>query len=243
MSAQPPVSPHVMWHEVECGYYAADLPLWLELAAEAPAGVLDVGAGTGRVALPLADAGHAVIALDLDREFLAVLAARARAAGLDVATLVADAAAFALPYSVGLVAVPMQTIQLVGDRSGFFASARSALVPGGMVALAIATDLEEFDGSRVPLPPPDVGVVDGWRFESQPVGMHLEPTGVRIERVRRLIEPGGAHTVTDDVIHLSVVTAAVLAEEAAAHGLQAEELRVVPETFEHVGAEVLVFRA
>jgi hypothetical protein len=33
-----------------------------------------------------------------------------------------------------------------------------------------------------------------------------------------------------------------LAEEAAAHGLEAEQLRRIPETDEHVGAEVVVFR-
>ena len=33
-----PVPPHVMWHEVECGRYAADLPLWAELARAAPDG-------------------------------------------------------------------------------------------------------------------------------------------------------------------------------------------------------------
>ena len=36
----PPVPPHVMWHEVECGGYAADLPLWHELARDATDGVL-----------------------------------------------------------------------------------------------------------------------------------------------------------------------------------------------------------
>jgi SAM-dependent methyltransferase len=243
--AAPPVPPHVMWHDVECGRYAADLSLWLALAAEAPAGVLDVGAGTGRVALALARAGHTVTALDLDPQLLQALAERAAAAGLEIATLVADAAAFELPEPVGLVAVPMQTIQLLpgpAERSGFFAAARRALVPGGIVALAIATDLEEFDGDSVPLPPPDVGVAGGWRFESQPVGMYFEPTGMRIERIRRQVAPDGAATLADDVIHLAVVTVGELSEEGAAQGLEPETLRWIPETFEHVAAEVVVFR-
>ena len=50
-------SPLVVWHDVECGRYDADLPLWRELAASARRPVLDVGAGTGRVALDLARAG------------------------------------------------------------------------------------------------------------------------------------------------------------------------------------------
>ena len=50
------VNAKVMWHDVECGSYVADLPLWRRLAAEAGGPVLDVGAGTGRVALDLARA-------------------------------------------------------------------------------------------------------------------------------------------------------------------------------------------
>jgi 2-polyprenyl-3-methyl-5-hydroxy-6-metoxy-1,4-benzoquinol methylase len=99
----------IVWHDVECGSYTADLPLWEELAAAAGGPVLDVGAGTGRVALHLARAGHAVTALDVDGDLLAELERRAHAAGLRVDTIVADAAAFdAGPFA--LVAVPMQTI-------------------------------------------------------------------------------------------------------------------------------------
>ena len=43
----------VIWHDVECGAYVADLPLWRELAAACEGPILDVGAGTGRVTLDL----------------------------------------------------------------------------------------------------------------------------------------------------------------------------------------------
>ncbi len=36
----------VVWHDVECGAYAADLPLWVELAAEHGGPVLDLSACT-----------------------------------------------------------------------------------------------------------------------------------------------------------------------------------------------------
>jgi SAM-dependent methyltransferase len=235
-----PVPPHVMWHEVECGRYDADQPLWAELARAAPDGVLDVGAGTGRVALPLARAGHAVTALDIDPALLAVLTERAE--DIPVATLAADAQDFALDAPVGLVIVPMQTLQLLSDRDAFFACARRALVPGGRLAAAIATDLEAFEPAEH-LPLPDVGRIEGWTFVSQPVAIRVDAERYRIERIREIVAPDGERQLSDDVIELAHVSPAQLAEEAAAHGLEAEDLRRIPETDEHVGAEVVVFRA
>jgi SAM-dependent methyltransferase len=231
---------HVMWHDVECGHYAVDLPLWLELARDAEHGVLDVGAGTGRVALPLARAGHTVIALDTDQVLLDELAARAGA--LPLRPLLGDANDFTLVNPVSLVIVPMQTIQLLPTRGGFFASAKRALVPGGRLALAIATGLETFD-DPLSLPFPDIGEAGGFRYVSQPVAIRLEDHGVRIERIRQLIAPDGTRESTPDEVHLATVTPAMLAEEAAEHGLQAEELRHIPETPEHVGSEVVIMRA
>ena len=71
-----PVS-EAIWHDLECGSYGEDLALWRRLADAQPGAVLDVGAGTGRTTLPLARAGHAVLALDLDDALLEVLRERA----------------------------------------------------------------------------------------------------------------------------------------------------------------------
>jgi SAM-dependent methyltransferase len=241
VNAAPPVPPHVMWHEVECGRYYADLPLWHELARDTLDGVLDVGAGTGRVALPLARAGHAVTALDVDARLLGVLTERAEAEHLDVPTLAADAQAFALDAPVGLILVPMQTLQLLADRPAFFAAARRALAPGGRLAVAIATDLATFDDAEH-LPPPDFGEVEGWAFISQPVAVRVETDAFTIERVREIVAPDGARMRSDDRITLAAVSPAALAAEADAQGLEAEELLWIPETDEHVGSEVVVFR-
>jgi SAM-dependent methyltransferase len=230
-----------MWHDVECGRYQADMPLWRELAADATDGVLDVGAGTGRVALQLAKAGHAVTALDLDPALLAALRERADQAGVEVATITADASDFSLPRRVGLVAVPMQTIQLLPERAGFFAAAKRAVVPGGRVALAIATDLEPYAGEP-PLPAPDLGQADGWTYISQPIAIRVDDDHVQIERIRQMVGPDGERATFDDVIRLQVVTPGELAEEAAEHGLEAEDLRHIPETPEHVASQVVVFR-
>jgi SAM-dependent methyltransferase len=232
------VNAKVMWHDVECGAYAADLPLWRHLAREAGGPVLDVGAGTGRVALDLARAGHAVTALDIDGDLLAEL--ESRADGLPVRTLVADAAGFDAGV-FSLVAVPMQTIQLLPERGGFFASARRAVAAGGLVALAITERLEPFE-AEVELPPPDTGEADGWRFLSQPTAVRETAEGMRIERLRHTIGPAGERTTEPNVIVLAAVTAEGIVEEGEAAGLHHHATLHIAPTPEHVGSEVVVLR-
>jgi len=236
------VSHAVMWHDVECGGYRADLPLWEELARATGGPVLDVGAGTGRVALHLAAAGHAVTALDRDAGLLAVLEERAAAAGLDVRTIAADAEGFDTGGErFGLVAVPMQTIQLLADRPGFFAAARRAVAPGGLVALAIADALEGFEpGAAMPLP--DLGEAAGWRYVSQPTAVRELPGAVRIERLRELLGPRGERSFEEDAIELARVDARSLAAEGAAAGLRPEPGRRIAATEEHVGSAVVFLR-
>jgi SAM-dependent methyltransferase len=167
-----------------------------------------------------------------------VLTERAHTHGLDVRVIVADAAEFDAGDTFDLVAVPMQTIQLLPDaaaRAGFFASARRALAPGGLVAIAIATEMETFGDGEVP--PPDVGEHDGARFVSQPTAVRAIPGGTRIERLRQVIPPGNTER---DVIVLASVSAESLAAEAA--GLHPEPPRYIDPTPDHVGSEVVLLR-
>src|SRR5439155_15527321 len=138
----------VVWHDVECGAYVEDLPLWRALAkAQAQAGaILDVGAGTGRVALDLAAHGHHVTALDSDVNLLAALTTRARL--LPIESIVADARSFVLAgRTFGLILAPMQLVQLLrpAGRAGFLRAARAHLAPGRLLACALADAMEAFD--------------------------------------------------------------------------------------------------
>ena len=236
----------VDWHDVECGGYAADLPLWRELARAEPGPVLDVGAGTGRVSLDLARAGHDVTALDVEPALLAAAERRARREGLPLTTVAADATGFDLgDRRFGLILVPMQTIQLLSGatgRAGFLASARRHLAPGGLLALAIAEALESFEDELFGLPLPDVGERDGYRFFSHPVAVRERGETVRLERVRRTISPDGAQSAEGDVIELTRLTAAVLEAEGAAADLRPLPAHGVPATGAHVGATVVALR-
>ena len=235
-------SPLVVWHDVECGGYHADLPLWRELAAAQGDPVLDVGAGTGRVALDLARAGHRVVALDREPDLLAALASRA--GDLPVTTVAADAAAFRLDAAFPLIIVPMQTVQLLPERAGFLAAAAAHLTPGGLLALAITAAIEDFDGATEGLlPAPDVGQVDGYRFASQPTAVRGLPAATRIERVRRTVGPDGRVAQEADVIELARVDVPALEAEGRAAGLTPEPARAIDPTADHVGSEVVLLRA
>ena len=222
----------VVWHEVECHGYDADLPVWLGLAEREAGPVLDVGAGTGRVALPLAAAGHDVTALDVDAELLAELRRRNDA----VRTVVGDAQDFALgPF--GLIVVPMQTLQLLSDRAGFWRSAARSLLPGGLVAAAIADELVAFEDVDV-LPEPDVGSRDGHRYVSQPTAVRIGSTHARIDRLRR-VDDGPPEA---DVIELALVDPPLLADEMRAAGLTPVPGERIAPTTDHVGSSVVMAR-
>ena len=159
-----------------------------------------------------------------------------------MATVVADAAGFALARRFALVLVPMQTIQLLPDRRPFLAAARAHLAPGGLLAIAIAAELEDFGDVAGDLPEPDVGAVGGWRFASQPTAVRVLPSVTRIERVRRAFGPDGAVRVEDDAIELAHLSVAGLEAEGRAAGLAPEPARSVAPTLEHVGSEVVLLR-
>ncbi|MDX6659486.1 MAG: hypothetical protein QOJ55_308 [Solirubrobacteraceae bacterium] len=236
----------VVWHDLECGGYDADLPLWRELAADAGGPVLDLGAGTGRVALDLARRGCDVVALDRDAELLAALHARARAEDLDVATLCADARAFDAGGSFALCLVPMQTIQLLGgpeERGRCLECVREHLVAGGRLGAALADPLEGFAGDVVSLPLPDMGEHDGWVYSSQPVALHREDHATVIERNRQRVAPNGERVEATDLVRLHDLDPAQLEREAGAHGLRALPRRRVAATEEHVGSEVVLLEA
>jgi SAM-dependent methyltransferase len=232
---------HVIWHDVENGGYTADLPLWRVLADETGGPVLDLGAGTGRVALDLAAAGHEVHALDVDADLLAAL--RDRAAGLPVHTHVADARGFDLGMRFPLVLAPMQTVQLLGGaegRAGMLRSVRAHLAPGGLFAAALAWVVEVYDGFVAPVP--DMREVGGVLYASRPVALREDGDGFVLERVREKVTTDGRHASVEDSVRLDRLDPGTLEREGAACGLSVEPRDEIPETDDHVGSVVVVLR-
>jgi SAM-dependent methyltransferase len=201
--------------------------------------VLDVGAGTGRVALVLAQAGHEVVALDLHPEMLAAL--RDRAGDLPIETVAADARAFALGRTFGLILAPMQTVQLLeGRHAEFVRCAAAHLRPGGLLAVALA-DPPAYEGDVQPLP--DMREQDGWLWASHPIAVRQTPAGMLIERVRETVAPDGVRTVTNDEVVLARISARELEAIGRDCGLTPRPRRTICETNDYVGSEVVILAA
>jgi SAM-dependent methyltransferase len=246
MSAAIPADAlNVMWHDLECGSYVADRPLWRALAGECGDPVLDVGAGTGRIALDLARLGHRVTALDRDAVLLDELAVRAD--GLELDTVLADARSFRLERRFPLCIVPMQTIQLLGGadgRTAFLGAAKRHVDPGGMVAIALTEALEPYelpDGAPAPLP--DIREVDGVVYASQPVAVREDADGYELERRREVIAVGGDRSVQSDRVHLDQLGPEQLEDEGREIGFTPAGRRYVPPTDDYVGSVVVMLAA
>lgn len=249
----------VVWHDLECGAYRADLALWRELADQAGGPILDVGAGAGRVTLELARAGHAVTALDSAPALLAAL--RERAAELEIETVPADARSFTLARKdFALCIVPMQTIQLLGGSAGrmrFLGRAREHLRPGGVLACAILGELEPFDCSASVGPAAERTTREGSLYLSRAIRVAETEETVVIEHERRILsehaeppswpfpreeeERDGA--AERSVIELDTVAVATLRREGAEAGLQPRPTIELAPTDEHIGSSVVMFRA
>ena len=230
----------VIWHDVECGAYSADLSLWEELAETAGGPVLDLGCGTGRVALHLARRGHEVLGLDLDAELVAAF--NEWAAGLPATAEVADARDFAQDGRFALAIAPMQLIQLLSSPEERVASLRciaSHLEPHGMAALAIVEDVQGGEGGEVE-PIPDVREVDGTVYSSTPEAMILAFGDIFILRRRTVVSPAGELSEASDEVRLRELTAAELEQDARAAGLTPAGRRSIAASDLHIGSTVVL---
>lgn len=151
------------FYEAQYTGYALDTPLWLHLAAETGGPVLDLGCGTGRVALALAQAGYFVAGLDVDPAMLS--RARRHLSG-DLASRVTlhltDLRAFALDRRFRLAVSACNTFASLDDDA-VTSAARCVsrhLAPGGLLALDLPNARDSLD-----LPEDD----------SEPVAAFLEP--------------------------------------------------------------------
>jgi SAM-dependent methyltransferase len=236
------------WHDVECGSYTADLELWRTLARERGGPILDIGCGTGRVALELAASGHEVVGVDADPALVATLEQRASAAALPVRAIAADARSFTAPTPPGsdafpLAILPMQVAQLLGGpvgRARTLTSVSRQLAPGGLLAIALADPFDAVEPGEARPPLPDVLEIDGWVLSSTPVAVRDEGDAVSIDRIRQAVSPAGELTEELATVTLDDCAPRTLADEGRAAGLGVLEPRQIPATADYVGSTVVM---
>ncbi len=134
-----------------------DLDLYLALATRTGGPILELAVGSGRLAVPLAEAGHDVTGVDIDAAMLARARDRADASSVSARlTLVeADLVDLALPdagrFKLALLA--LNSLLVLPTRSAQRAALRTLarhLAPGGVAVVDIwlpdADDLARYDG-------------------------------------------------------------------------------------------------
>ncbi len=135
-----------------------DIDLYRALADRAEGPILELGVGSGRVAVPLARAGYTVTGVDQDAAMLARARARATEGGVSGERLVlheADLVDVRLPdagrYAFAFLA--LNSLMVLADRDAQRAALRTLaahLAPGGIAAVDVwlpdADDLGRYDG-------------------------------------------------------------------------------------------------
>ena len=139
-----------------------DLDLYLALAGRTGGPILELAAGSGRLAVPLALAGHHVTAVDLDPAMLTRARRRAAAAGRATTARLefveADLVELALPAAstFRLAFIALNSLFLLATRDAqrrAFRTLAAHLAPGGLAAVDIwlpePDDLARFDGRLI----------------------------------------------------------------------------------------------
>lgn len=141
------------------------MPFWLALAGREDGPVVEWGAGTGRLALPLASSGRDVTAV----ESSGAMVKRGRAKGGRVRWVVGDMRSAALEARYGLAVCAFNSflcLLTVEDALAFLRNAKEHLLPDGLLGIEVsAFSPEELAGEPVlrhdfSRPLPDGGRLD-----------------------------------------------------------------------------------
>jgi SAM-dependent methyltransferase len=132
---------------------------WFRAIARRTGGpILELGCGTGRVAIPLAQDDHEVVGLDRSQAMLARAERHARREGVTLRLVEGDMRSFSFSEAFALIAIPFNTFLMLApdDRWACLARAREHLGPTGLLAIdAFQPDPEKIAGV-------DGGVREEW---------------------------------------------------------------------------------
>jgi len=141
--SQPIYDSFARVYDLQHSTHADDLPLYLQLVRGLPSeqAVLELGAGTVRVMLPLLRAGRRVVGVDESAEMLAIAREHIDAAGIGAQAFelhCADARTFRSDERFGMVVIALNTFlhsRTREDQIATLRTARAHLAPGGCLVV------------------------------------------------------------------------------------------------------------
>ena len=120
--------------------FTEDIELYLGFAERTGGSILEIGSGTGRVALALADEGHTVVGLEISEAMRAVAQRKADRAQLAdrMEFIAGDMRRFQLDRHFGSIIVPLNTFLhnlTLDDQLATLACCKKHLRPGGLLVI------------------------------------------------------------------------------------------------------------
>jgi SAM-dependent methyltransferase len=181
-----------------------DLDFYLDFAMNEGGPILELGCGTGRILLPLAEAGHVVRGIDLSEQMLATCRRKLDALAPEVKERVrlihGNMAGFNLSETFRLIIVPFRPFQhllKVEEQLACLRAAHKHLEPGGKLIL----DLFQTDPRRMHDPEflqeratyPEVSLPDGRRIRlaERTVAYHRAKQVNEVELIYYVSHPDG----------------------------------------------------
>lgn len=155
-----PYAPIAGLYDFTYDQFTEDVEFYENLAQAVDGPILELGAGTGRVAIRLAEAGYAVTGIDTSASMLARgwqnLAEAAIPEGASCDLLEADMTTFDLGRQFSLVIVAANTLQhllTTRDQRACFERVRAHLQPGGMFSFSVRSpaSVDWDDDAQTPL--------------------------------------------------------------------------------------------
>ncbi len=136
------------FYDLEYGHKDDDIPFYAEMANQYGSPVLEIGIGTGRIALPLIEAGHQVLGIDNSPKMLRIaqqkLVHSSAEIGNRVRLIAADMRAFSIRRYFPLCIVPFRALLHnlnLSDQLSTLHCIYRHLLPGGILAFDLFVPL------------------------------------------------------------------------------------------------------
>jgi SAM-dependent methyltransferase len=136
MSVQEPIPLYSdgRHYDALTSFMVADIPFYVEEARRASGPVLELACGTGRLTIPIAQAGVEIVGLDQSASMLAHARTKAAEAGVSIAWVEADCRQFELGRKFALIFMAFNSMQHLHDFASLqalFGNVRKHLADGG----------------------------------------------------------------------------------------------------------------